>query len=120
MRETPTSVVGLELSLCPCTTHLNTHSEDEARLREQGKGLVVRGVVQGKVGHKEQYQGAVAAVERTLHKGSQVKVHTQLTRPIKLRVLQTPAVVHILNHTHTHTLLQNETWNRSVLVRGCL
>lgn len=96
------------ISVRPCVTHLNTHGDDEARLREQGKGLVVGGGIQGKVGHKEQHQGAVAAVEGTLQKDPLVKIHAQLTRPVKLRVLQTPAVVHILNRENTHTVRE---WN---------
>lgn len=86
------------------SSHLDADGKQETCLGEEGEGLVVcdvlpvapHRVIYGCVGDKEEHQGAVAAVEGTLHEGLLAEVHVELTRNVELRMLETPHVVHIL------------------------
>lgn len=92
--------------------YLDGDSDQQAGLCKQGKGLVVSKVlaiiphcvIHGSVGDKEEDKRAVDAVEQTLDEGTYVEVHVELSRLIKLRVLQTPAVTHILKQMNTNKL----------------
>ena len=86
------------------SSYLNGDGKQQARLGEEGEGLVVgdvlpvvpHGVVQGGVRDEEEHQGAVAAVEGTLEEGLLAEVEVELTGNVELRMLETPHVVHIL------------------------
>lgn len=45
---------------------------------------------------EEEDEGAVPAVHHAAHKGFLIEVQVQLARSVELRILETPAVVHIL------------------------
>lgn len=86
------------------TVDLNADGEEEARLREEGKGLVVGNVfpiiphcvVQDGIRDEEEHQGAVAAVEGALEEGLLAEVQVELAGPVELWMLETPHVVDIL------------------------
>lgn len=86
------------------SSYLNADSEQQARLGEEGKGLVVGDiltvvphcVVHGCVGDEEEHHGAVAAVEGTFEEGLLVEVQVELPGDVELRMLETPHVIHIL------------------------
>lgn len=85
-------------------THLCVHHDQQTGLCQQGKGLIVGdvfAVVSDRVVHggpwdEEEDEGAVAAVQHADHKGLLTEIHVQLARSVELRILETPAVIHIL------------------------
>lgn len=48
---------------------------------------------------EEEDEGAVAALHHTAHKGFLTEVLVQLAWSVQLRILETPAVIHILQKT---------------------
>lgn len=84
--------------------HLDADGEQEARLREDGEGLVVGNifpiiphcVVQDSIRNEEEHHGAVAAVQGALEEGFLVKVQVELAGGVELWMLETPHVVDIL------------------------
>lgn len=84
--------------------YLDADGEEEARLCEEGKRLVICNifpiiphcVVQGGIRNEEEHQGAVAAVEGALEEGLLAEVQVELARDIELWILETPHVVDIL------------------------
>lgn len=84
--------------------YLYANDNKQTRLRQQGEGLVVcdvfsvvsNRVVHGRPGDEEEDEGAVAAVQHAAQEGLLTEVQVELTRGVKLRVLETPAVVHVL------------------------
>lgn len=84
--------------------YLDADGEEEARLCEEGEGLVVghifpiipHCVVQDGIRNKEKHQGAVAAVEGALEEGLLAEVQVELAGDVELWMLETPHVVDIL------------------------
>lgn len=84
--------------------YLKGDGEQQARLGEDGEGLVVgnifpivpHGVVQDSIRNEEEHQGAVATVEGALEEGLLVEVQVELARGVELWMLETPHVVDIL------------------------
>lgn len=85
-------------------THLDGDHHHQTRLHHNGEGLVVGDVLavvpdrvlHGGPGDEEEDEGAVGAVQETAQEGPLAEVHVQLAGPVKLRMLETPAVVHVL------------------------
>ena len=84
--------------------HLCVHHHQQGRLCQQSEGLVVGdvfavvpdGVVHGRPRDEEEDEGAVGAVQQAAHEGLLTEVEVELTRRVELRILETPAVVHVL------------------------
>lgn len=85
-------------------THLDGDHHHQARLHQDGEGLVVGdvlavvpdGVLHGRPGDEEEDEGAVGAVQQAAQEGRLAEVHVQLARSVELRVLEAPAVVDVL------------------------
>lgn len=58
---------------------------------------------------EEEDEGAVAAVQHAAHEGFLTEVEVQLAWSVELRVLETPAVIHIL-HKQTTIKLSLSFW----------
>lgn len=57
---------------------------------------------------EEEDEGAVAAVQHAAHKGLLIEILVQWARSVELRILKTPAVIHIL---HTQRVREKERRN---------
>lgn len=90
--------------MCCDAPHLYVHHNQQTGLCQQSKGLIVGdvfAVISDRVVHggpwdEEEDEGAVAAVHHTAHKGFFTEVQVQLAWRVELRILETPAVIHIL------------------------
>lgn len=88
----------------PCAPHLYVHHDQQTRLRQQGEGLIVgdvlavvpHRVVDGGPRDEEEDERAVAAVHHAAHEGLLAEVEVELARRVELRILEAPAVVHVL------------------------
>lgn len=84
--------------------HLYVHHNQQTGLRQQSEGLIVGdvfAVVSDRVVHggprdEEEDEGAVAAVHHAAYKGFLTEVQVQLARSVELRILETPAVIYVL------------------------
>lgn len=84
--------------------HLDADDHQQTRLQQNGEGLIVGdvfAVVPDRVLHggprdEEEEEGAVGAVDQAAQEGFLVEVHVLLTGSVKLRILEAPAVAHIL------------------------
>lgn len=53
----------------------------------------------GGPGDEEEDDGAVGAVHHTAQEDFLIEVHVQLARSVELRILEAPAVVHVLRRS---------------------
>lgn len=96
-------------------THLHGDHHHQTRLHQNGEGLIVGDVLavvpdrvlHGRPGDEEEDEGAVGAVQQTAQEGLLTEVHVQLARSVKLRVLEAPAVVHVLRRQPKETRLSS-------------
>lgn len=85
-------------------THLYGDDHHQTCLHQNSEGLIVGDVLavvpdrvlHGGPGDEEEDEGAVGAVHQTAQEGFLAEVHVQLAWSVKLRILETPAVVHVL------------------------
>lgn len=54
---------------------------------------------------EEEDEGTVAAVQHAAEEGFLAEVHVELSRNVKLRVLEAPAVVHVLRNRTKRVIL---------------
>lgn len=84
--------------------HLEADDHHQTRLQQNGKGLIVGdvfAVVPDRVLHggprdEEEEEGAVGAVQQAAQEGFLVEEHVELSGSVKLRILEAPAIVYVL------------------------
>lgn len=105
--------------------YLHTDGNEQAGLRQQGKGLIIcnvfaiisDSVVHGCPRDEEEDEWAVAAVQQGPRKGHLTEILVQLSRSVQLGVLETPAVIYVL-HMHTYSWMNLLSWHCSMLIQG--
>lgn len=104
---------GVHAALVP--THLYGDDHHQTRLHQNSEGLIVGDVLavvpdrvlHGGPGDEEEDEGAVGAVHQTAQEGLLAEVHVQLAGSVELRILETPAVVHVLRRHQSHSALSS-------------
>lgn len=107
--------VGRSSRAGPTLTHLDGDDHHQTRLHQNSHGLIVGdvlAVIPDRVlhagpGDEEEDEGAVGAVQQAAQEGCLAEVHVQLAWSVKLRILETPAVVHVLRDNQSNSGLSS-------------